>query len=66
MLNTNRFRIFMFLLMASTIAGLCVTSCSLEKSVSLTTGRYDNSHYGQNQPGIEIEISRDTIASYRF
>lgn len=54
------------LFITSVIIGLCCTSCSLEKTVSLTTRRYDNTQYGYYKPNIEIEIARDTIASYHF
>lgn len=66
MTSINRFRMFRLLLLASTAIGLSGASCSLEKKVSLTTGRYDNSYYMHNSPDIEIETARDTIASYRF
>ena len=67
MKNRNLHRTLLFLFIASTIIGLCSsTSCSLEKRVSITTGRYENSYYRYNKPNIEIETSRDTIASYSF
>lgn len=45
---------------------LFVSSCSLEKRVSVTTGRYDNIPNRYAQPHMEIETSRDTVATYRF
>ncbi len=66
MKNINRFRAIFLLLMTSMIIGLCGSSCSLEKKVSLTTGRYESSYYRYNTPNIKIETARDTIASYRF
>ena len=66
MKNRNLPRTLLFLFIAFAIIGLCSTSCSLEKRVSITTGRYDNSYIRYNKPNIEIETSLDTIASYRF
>lgn len=64
----NKFgpRISVMILLASIIVCLFISSCSLEKRVSVTTGRYDNVLDLYTQPHTEIEISRDTIASYRF
>lgn len=45
---------------------LQVSSCSLNKQISVTTGRYDNIPNRHMQPHIEVEMSRDTVASYRF
>ena len=66
MKHINRLRILLILFIASVIIGLCSTSCSLEKRVSITTGRYENSYFGYGRPNIEIETSRDTIATHRF
>lgn len=66
MKNLNRSMMLMFLFITSVVIGLCSTSCSLEKRVSITAGRYDNSYFRYNKPDIEIETSRDTIANYRF
>ena len=66
MKNLNRNRMLLFLFITSVIIGLCSASCSLDKRVSITTGRYDNSYFRYDKPNIEIETSRDTIASYRF
>lgn len=49
---------------ACVMACLFVSSCNLEKRVSVTTGRYNNIN---NRPiQSEIETSRDTVATYRF
>ncbi len=48
------------------IVCLCISSCSLEKRVSVTTGRYDNIPNRHVQQHYEIETSRDTVATYRF
>ena len=55
-------------LAAFIIVGWCylATSCGLNKSVSVTTGRYDNIPSRNFQPNIEIETARDTGASFRF
>ena len=66
MKNMNRSMMLLFLFITSVIIGLCSTSCSLEKRVSITTGRYDNSYFRYDKPNIEIETARDTIASYRL
>ncbi len=67
-MNMNKFglRISVMILLASIIVCLFVSSCSLDKRVSVTTGRYNNIPNRYIQPHTEIEISRDTIASYRF
>lgn len=65
-MSKHRIRISALTLLASIIVCLFISSCSLEKRVSVTTGRYENipNHYAQ--PNMEIETSRDTIATYRF
>ncbi len=65
-MSKHRLRISAITLVASIILCLCVSSCSLEKRVSVTTGRYDNIPNRYAQPHIEIETSRDTVATYRF
>lgn len=65
-MNKFGLRISIMILLASIIVCLFVSSCSLEKRVSVTTGRYDNVPDRYTQPHTEIEITRDTIASYRF
>ena len=51
---------------ASMIVCLFASSCSLEKRVSVTTGRYENIPNRNIQPNMEIETSHDTVATYRF
>lgn len=51
---------------ACVIACVFVSSCNLEKRVSVTTGRYENIPNRYTQPHSEIETSRDTVATYRF
>ncbi len=65
-MNKHSIKISAIVLVASIILCLCVSSCSLEKRVSVTTGRYDNIPNRYAQPHMEIETSRDTVASYRF
>ncbi len=61
-----RIRISAITLLASIILCMFVFSCSLEKRVSVTTGRYENIPNRQCQPHNEIETSRDTVATFRF
>ena len=65
-MSKRHIRISALTLLASIILCLCVSSCSLEKRISVTTGRYDNIPNRYDQPHIEIETSRDTVATYRF
>ncbi len=62
----NSLKISAIVLLIGICAGLFVSSCNLEKRVSVTTVRYDNipNRYAPNH--MEIETSRDTIATYRF
>ena len=64
-MSKHRIRISVITLLASIIVWLFF-SCSLEKRVSVTTGRYDNIPNRYVQPHNEIETSRDTVATYRF
>ena len=45
------------------IVCLCISSCSLDKRVSVPTGRYDNLPNRHVQQHYEIETSRDTVAT---
>lgn len=65
-MRNNRIRKLTILFAAGIIAVLDIASCDLHKSVSVTTGRYDNVPDRHFQPNIEIEMSRDTVATYRF
>lgn len=65
-MSKHRIRISALTLVASIIVCLFISSCSLEKRVSVTTGRYENIPHHYAQPNMEIETSRDTIATYRF
>lgn len=65
-MSKHSLKISALLLLVSIIVCLCISSCSLEKRVSVTTGRYDNIPNRYAQPHIEIETSRDTVATYRF
>lgn len=65
-MSKHRIRISALTLLASIIVCLFISSCSLEKRVSVTTGRYENIPNHYYQPNMEIETSRDTVATYRF
>ncbi len=65
-MSKHSLKISALLLLVSISVCLCISSCSLEKRVSVTTGRYDNIPNRYAQPHIEIETSRDTVATYRF
>lgn len=65
-MSKHSIRISAITLLASIIVGLFISSCSLEKRVSVTTGRYDNPPNRYDQLHNEIETSRDTVAIYRF
>ena len=65
-MSKHRIRISAITLLASIIVYLFVFSCSLEKRVSVTTGRYDNIPNRHVPPHNEIESSRDTVVTYRF
>lgn len=65
-MSEHSHKISAVILFTSIILCLCVSSCSLEKRISVTTGRYDNIPNRYAQPHIEIETSRDTVATYRF
>jgi len=65
-MSKHSLKILAVILITSIILCLCVSSCSLEKRVSVTTGRYDNIPNRYAQPHIDIETSRDTVATYRF
>lgn len=65
-MNKHRIKISTIILLASILVCLFVSSCSLEKRVSVTTGRYENIPNRNIQPHMEIETSRDTVATYRF
>lgn len=64
-MSKHSIRILAITLLASIIVCLFF-SCSLEKRVSVTTGRYDNIPNRHVQPHNEIETSCDTVATYRF
>lgn len=65
-MSKHRIRISALTLLASIIVCLFISSCSLEKRVSVTTGRYENIPNRCAQPHMEIETSCDTVATYRF
>ncbi len=65
-MSKHLIRISALTLITSIILCLCVSSCSLEKRVSVTTGRYENISNRYAQSHMEIETSRDTVATYRF
>ncbi len=67
-MSKHRLRISALTLLASIIVCLFISSCSLEKRVSVTTGRYENipNRYAPASSHMEIETSRDTVATYRF
>lgn len=54
------------LLFSVCIIGLCIASCSLKKTVSVTTGRYENIPSRNINAATEIETARDTVVTYRF
>lgn len=62
----KRSLIILPILFAGVIFSLYCTSCHLEKRISVTTGRYENSQSPYHRQSIEFETARDTIASYRF
>lgn len=65
-MSKHRIGISALTLFASIIVCLFISSCSLEKRVSVTTGRYENIPNRYAQPHMEIETSCDTVATYRF
>lgn len=65
-MSKHSIKISSIILLTGISVCLFVSSCSLEKSVSVTTGRYDNISNRYAQPQMEIETSRDTVATYRF
>lgn len=65
-MSKHSIRISAITLLASIIVCFLISSCSLEKRVSVTTVRYDNIPNRYAQPHMEIETSRDTVATYRF
>lgn len=65
-MNKRSIRISAIIFLTGISVCLFVSSCSLEKRVSVTTGRYDNIPNRYAQPHIEIETSRDTVATCRF
>lgn len=65
-MNKRSIRISAIIFLTGISVCLFVSSCSLEKRISVTTGTYDNIPNRYAQPNMEIETSRDTVATCRF